>query len=261
MRRVHKAPARKGAGGLAATALLLALVCLAGAVAFLMFGHEPTGAVNAGPDSRPAKRDVPQGLAATSLTRQFALPSGLNGTIGETRTAAYDEARTVRQVTGGGITRGPQADGPLERLPSTVEVPPPAPPPPPEPDRFRLVVVRHADLIDARTHNIDLAFVDAPAADVRCTDAAGNEWPCGMRARTEVRRLIQRRDIACAPVDEEVQQDETVSTSCSVGRTNIGRWLVEHGWAEPAENAPEEFQALHAKAREEKIGLWQASGR
>jgi endonuclease YncB( thermonuclease family) len=170
----------------------------------------------------------------------------------------------VRDVTGRGITLGPAAIGELERLPSTVEIPPPPPPAPAAPaaDLYRLVVFLDADRIDARGRVIQLAHVDAPAAAERCTNGDGLEWPCGMRARTEARRLVQRRIIACDPVDlVEASATSVVTTSCSVAGADISRWLVENGWAVPTADAPDDLRRLHLAAQSQQRGLYAPGAR
>lgn len=174
----------------------------------------------------------------------------------------YEPATPVRDVTGPRITAGPRPEGPLIRVPSIVELPEPPPPPEPARDRFRLVVVRHAGVIDARDRIIELRDVEAPRASTVCVNAAGRDWPCGMRARTAVRRLIRRRIIACEPVGHALAEPtQHVTTTCSVAHVDIGRWLVENGWARPADGAPQEFHALYAEARRKGLGMWRPDGR
>lgn len=190
------------------------------------------------------------------------------------RTPSSPEATTraapgeVRFVEGQGIV-GPRLDGPLVRLPAMVKEAPPPPPPVAEPDLYRLVVIESAGVIDARSHIVRLAHVAAPDTSATCRNAAGASWPCGMRARTALRRLIRRRAIACTDPDwkpgEEKRppprQGEMRVEACTVGGVDLAQWLVENGWAEPAAGAPEEWQALNDAAKAEGRGLYDAAGR
>lgn len=56
--------------------------------------------------------------------------------------------------------------------------------------------------------------------------------PCGRMARTALRALIRGRTLNCRVAEEMSQNGETV-TSCSVGKTDIGQWLVDQGWTQP----------------------------
>jgi len=56
--------------------------------------------------------------------------------------------------------------------------------------------------------------------------------PCGRMARTALRALIRGRTLNCRVAKEIPQNGETV-TSCSVGKTDIGQWLVDQGWTQP----------------------------
>src|SRR5690349_7038050 len=39
--------------------------------------------------------------------------------------------------------------------------------------------------------------IDAPELHQECTDARGNSWPCGTRARSELRRIIGTHPVQC----------------------------------------------------------------
>lgn len=166
----------------------------------------------------------------------------------------------VRYVEGNGIV-AQRVDGELERAPSAVVVEPPKAPEP-ERETYRLVVIRAAGLIDARSHRIALAYIDAPDPEATCTNRGGAAWPCGRRARTALRRLVRRRPIDCLDVGTRAGEGETVRVSlCEVAGTDLSRWLVEQGWARPTESAPEEWQSAYATARESGRGLFDRNAR
>ncbi len=165
--------------------------------------------------------------------------------------------KPVREVSEAGVAPL-QLDEPLRRAPSTVTLPEP---PPPAPERYRLVVIEGANLINVRSHAISLGSITAPSPETVCTTESGETWPCGRRARTALRRLIRRRAIDCMPLEEELPEDRPLLASCSVGGIDLAGWMVEHGWASPVEDAPETLLALHRDAREQALGLFSPTPR
>ncbi|MEO1103312.1 MAG: hypothetical protein AAFW98_06220 [Pseudomonadota bacterium] len=198
-------------------------------------------------------------LATVSTTVADAVAP--RSTPAESAPEPREQRSSVRFVEKDGIV-GVRVDGPLERAPAIVRVDPP-PPPRIEPDLYRLVVIESAGLINARSHMIELAHIDAPSADLECTRADGAAWPCGRRARTALRRLIRRRAIECHDLkDDETPPDAPVRTAtCSVANTDLAEWLVENGWAEPAGTAPDVWRELHAIAKAARRGLYNDEGR
>ncbi|MCF3932144.1 hypothetical protein L1787_01785 [Acuticoccus sp. M5D2P5] len=173
----------------------------------------------------------------------------------------------VRYLNKSGIISLPP-EGPLTRTESPVVVEA-EPERAPDPTRYRLVIIESAGLINARTHMIELAHVDAPAADDKCTTADGREWPCGMRARTALRRLVQRRAVDCLDLDAGAETaadapaaaDGPSIANCTVAGVDLSRWLVEQGWARPAADAPDAFASLADEARSAGRGLYDPQGR
>jgi len=177
--------------------------------------------------------------------------------------AGAQDNGSVRFINENGIV-SILVDGPLERAPPRAEPEKPAPPPREARDVHRLVVIESAGLIDARSHHIRLAHIEAPSAETRCERPDGVAWPCGMRARTALRRLVRRRAIECLPVKEgeDPKQAPPVRTAvCEVAGTDLSRWLIENGWAEPAGTAPDRWRDLHARAVEERRGLYAPDAR
>ncbi len=296
MPRRHHPRSRSGGGGLAALVLLLVVGVFAGLV-FLAIDvldlasapdtPAPPPSVSAeipGERTVSADEDVPVAVRAGTGERVPVKEALLAEASGPAAVEAPPDA--LRHVTGPGITAGPAAEGPLEREPTAVVLPP-EPEEPAEP--FRLVVVVDPGLIDVRSHLVRLAHVSPPLTADTCTAPSGAEWPCGRRARTAVRRLIRRRAVACRPLEDpdtkpprpmvrsailtgperppepraarlgtppEDGERETVVADCTVGNTDIGAWLVENGWAEPAPGAPERLVTLHAAARAAGRGLY-----
>jgi endonuclease YncB( thermonuclease family) len=165
--------------------------------------------------------------------------------------------RRVRHIDEDGVV-SVRPDGRLLRAPTPEPPATDAPEPEPEPDLYNLVVIESAELIDARTRRFRLAHVDAPEVDASCAAQDGQAWPCGRRARTALRRLVQRRAIACDALEPGAapHEDEPTVAECTVGGTNLSRWLIENGWAEPTATAPAAWAALHETARSKGRGLF-----
>jgi endonuclease YncB( thermonuclease family) len=156
--------------------------------------------------------------------------------------------RTVRDVTPQAMTSGPAATGPVARIepPAHEQLTPK-----PRTERLYNPVVTAAGLIKARGRDFRLAGISAPDFEVRCGEGTA-AWPCGRMARAALRRFVRGRAIECivpAGADEIPNPAE-----CRVaGGEDLAAWLVAQGWAR-AKGAT--YEALEAKAREEKLGLW-----
>lgn len=62
-----------------------------------------------------------------------------------------------------------------------------------------------------------------------CTDETGDNWPCGIIARTAFRNFLRGRALSCIVPDGS--WDETVTSQCFVGTQDPAAWLVSQGWA------------------------------
>jgi endonuclease YncB( thermonuclease family) len=79
-------------------------------------------------------------------------------------------------------------------------------------------------------------------------------WPCGARARTALRALVRSRSITCTVPGDFQAKEETLESACSLGSTDIGHWLVAHGWARAKAGGP--YVEAEEKARTAQVGLW-----
>ncbi len=210
------------------------------------------------PGLAPAGSSTPPTNAPSRTLAAPGTPPALEAPEGYI--AVEDQLAPARDV-GGGVVSGaaPVRVGPIVRLQKAPEVVPVIPEPAPvEPRRFFRVVVADAGTLVAGDRTLRLADVDVPSADAECGDAAGNRWSCGTRARTALRRLVRHRAVECLPLGEaSLAADGTSIVRCRVGRTDIATWLVENGWAAPADAAAPALAALGETARDENRGLWQ----
>ncbi len=163
---------------------------------------------------------------------------------------------SIRNVTPAGILPHPPVTGPLKRV--TVAKAPAVTEKPPETLKLTGPLVIDAGTIQVKHLTIHLAGLDAPDLSETCPSRLGGTWPCGVRARTALRALVQRSTVVC---DDLVEIGTNALTArCSRGTRDLAAWMVEQGWARPAEDAHETLHQAAAAAKEARRGLWQLDG-
>lgn len=105
--------------------------------------------------------------------------------------------------------------------------------------------------IDVEGFSIVLSGLEVTQADASCTDDAGRQWACGLRARTAFRAFLRNRAITCT--EPEAHSDPSVA-QCRVGGEDIGQWLVENGWARAEAGGP--YADLGRNAQKAKKGIF-----
>ncbi|MEM6664993.1 MAG: hypothetical protein AAF638_01180, partial [Pseudomonadota bacterium] len=161
----------------------------------------------------------------------------------------------IRDVTGDGIAPAPDVTGPLTRLPG---LPPPPEPVRKRPERLFLVKVVNAGTIESKGMRVQLAHVKPTPPDHTCT-VGGETRPCGRLAATALTRIIRGRAVDCTyrGRDGELRErDKPVTARCAVGPADLSKWLVEFGWAEAANTAPDALKEAEAAARAAGRGIW-----
>ncbi len=156
----------------------------------------------------------------------------------------------VRDVTPPGVTPAPSGEGPLIRVP-----PPPKPPEPPRWRRFFL-----PETIDAATFGVDgktvqISGVTPPPVGHTCRRDDGSNWPCGRTALYSLRMFLRGRAVECY-FPYVLEQAADITAPCRVGGTDLGRWLLIAGWAEPDALATEDYRHAAAAARCAGRGVW-----
>jgi len=155
-----------------------------------------------------------------------------------------------------------QDDGSFERIEpraplgalGTAQAPKPKPPVPPEdwrPTRLFNPVATSAGIVEAQGYRVALAGVEPTPVDQDCT-YEGRQWPCGARARTAFRAWLRARAVQC--VVPPTPDRELIAAECYVGKEDLSAWLVESGWAKPAEGGS--FADIAEKARAAKRGIY-----
>jgi endonuclease YncB( thermonuclease family) len=160
--------------------------------------------------------------------------------------------RDIRNVTPPGMLQAPKLEGEtiLREPAKTLPKPPPRPP---KPDLYARPTVEAAGVLRSGETSIRIARIDAIAADESCAGSDGRPWPCGIHARTALQRLIRQRTISCDPGGVP-DGSGGIARHCAVGGVDIGRWLVEQGWAVP--DGRDDLSGALQAARESKRGQW-----
>lgn len=108
-----------------------------------------------------------------------------------------------------------------------------------------------AGVVEAKGLTVTVAGIDVVGVDETCS-AGGADWACGIRARTAFRSFLRGRAIFCElPPD---QAPGPVSTNCTIGKQDVGNWLVANGWARPAAAGP--YVEAGEKARSGGKGIF-----
>ncbi|MBB4277004.1 thermonuclease family protein [Rhizobium mongolense] len=144
-----------------------------------------------------------------------------------------------------------QADGkPLERV-ATAEPEKPKP----EPQNAATLprpVAESAGILAFGNRKLRLAGIVPTQADKVCKEPDGNEWPCGMLAKTNFRLFLRLRSVTCDL--EDANWTGITTASCKIGAQDLSEWLVENGWADAA--AGSALAEAAAKAKAEKKGVY-----
>ncbi len=104
-----------------------------------------------------------------------------------------------------------------------------------------------------------LQGIDAPELHQECKDNKGQSWPCGIRARTELRRLIGTHPLECKT--EAVDRFGRIVATCHAGGRNLSEEMVRSGYAtifaRPGQAST--YERAQREARAEKRGIWAGS--
>ncbi|WP_170467174.1 thermonuclease family protein [Ruegeria arenilitoris] len=85
------------------------------------------------------------------------------------------------------------------------------------------------DTIEINGTHLRLHGIDAPEASQLCQRPNGEQWRCGQRAALALDQFIGARLLNCKA--NTVDRYGRFVTVCHAGITDIGRWMVQQGWA------------------------------
>lgn len=113
--------------------------------------------------------------------------------------------------------------------------------------------VTDGDTLQIRTTKIRLYGVDAPESAQNCL-RAGQTYGCGQEAAFALADLVRGRNVTCQRRDTD-RYGRMVAV-CTVGPTEINRWLVEQGHALPyLEYGGRVYQDAERRAKAARKGL------
>jgi endonuclease YncB( thermonuclease family) len=110
------------------------------------------------------------------------------------------------------------------------------------------------DTLDVHGERIRLHGIDAPESAQTCKQASGKQWRCGQDAANALSDYIARRPVTCEG-DERDAYGRLIAI-CSVGGTEINRWLVAHGWAVAYRKYSMDYVDTETDARSKGVGIW-----
>jgi len=125
------------------------------------------------------------------------------------------------------------------------------PPPEPEITLFYRPVATGSASFDAMGYKLAIAGTEGIGPGENCTTGS-IVWPCGTRARTAVRMWLRGRALNCKPPPKN--KDAVAVVACSLGKQDVGAWLVSNGWARAAADGP--YIEAEAKARKAGMGIF-----
>jgi endonuclease YncB( thermonuclease family) len=98
--------------------------------------------------------------------------------------------------------------------------------------------------------------IDAPELHQECKDVDGRAWPCGTRARTELRRIIATHPLECRSI--EIDRFGRIVATCLAGNRDIAEEMVLAGYATASgrRGASSPYEDAQRQARAAKRGLW-----
>jgi endonuclease YncB( thermonuclease family) len=102
---------------------------------------------------------------------------------------------------------------------------------------------------------VRLGGLEGPPARAACRDENRHVWACGLQARAALNNHTRKRRVACTVTSTSVQG--IADALCTVeGEGDLGRKLVEEGWARPTDSSLGSYLSALDDARRNKRGLW-----
>jgi endonuclease YncB( thermonuclease family) len=114
------------------------------------------------------------------------------------------------------------------------------------------------DTIEIHGTRIRLWGIDAPESTQLCRGEDSLQYRCGAKAANDLDVFIARRPVSCTPISLD-QYGRTVAT-CTVGDTDLGKWLVSNGLALDWPNYSRGmYDNIQREAEHAGRGLWSGS--
>lgn len=92
----------------------------------------------------------------------------------------------------------------------------------------------------------------APLDPAETCGQGTSTWPCGQLAATQFRRFLRGRSVTCDIADPDWQGE--VTARCTLGKEDVGGWLVEQGWARAQPGSV--YEEVGRKAEADRRGIF-----
>lgn len=100
-----------------------------------------------------------------------------------------------------------------------------------------------------------LQGIDAPELHQECKDSSGRNWPCGTRARAELRRIIGTNPVRCRTISTD-RYGRNIAV-CEAGGRDLAEEMVRAGFATVNDRrGSSPYTGAQAEARAGKRGIW-----
>ncbi len=119
--------------------------------------------------------------------------------------------------------------------------------------------VRDGDTIQLAGVTYRLAGIDAPEFDQICIDDQAEPWACGVEAREQLAKLIDKRGVHCQDLGPDKAFSKWHVGVCSVDgeTTSLNQLLVRQGFALNSEaSGKARFAEDEAGAKSSHKGIW-----
>lgn len=235
---------------------VLVLTASGGLLGWLLLADPPEVEPETGPVAHATNVQPPPSVNAE---RPTATPGGQAPLADTAASPPAPLPEDIRNVSPDGVS-APRVDGNLKRIEPSKRYlelkDPPIEPVPDGPLELVRVQVLSGGHIKSDRLTVTLAHIAPLDLEETCISRLGGKWPCGARARTFLRGLIRQFKVTCEKIEDTGPQQ--ILATCTRGSFDLSKRMVRYGWADPTEDAPEEFFELAAQAREKKIGKWQS---
>jgi len=116
-----------------------------------------------------------------------------------------------------------------------------------------LASVIDGDTIEIKGQRIRLHGIDAPESRQSCKKGK-KSYRCGENATLALSRVIGSSAVQCEQRD--IDRYRRIVAVCRVGKINLNRWMVRHGWAVAYRRYSLDYLDEEKLAKSSKSGLW-----
>ena len=113
--------------------------------------------------------------------------------------------------------------------------------------------VLDADTLEIAGQRVRIYGIDAPERSQTC-ERAGGTWPCGLEATAALTRLVAGNEVRCETRDRD--RNQRAIAVCWLNQIDVGRWLVEAGWAVAYRRFSGAYVDAEEIARGTRSGIW-----